>query len=262
MPSTYQVSVEELALALSIQGKPEAASGLLQATFGTLTPDDQRGRLLAAGASLAARSLLAVQDTEKPMLDPGFCRLVAPLLAPRFSIKYDKATSATLDTVACHFAREDGLVVEQTVRQGVVHTLTEIDAPTLIEHALRIFSIPAGAPTQAKRVRMPRAVFDDARSRAALQPTTAESLFHEAGLPAKAALELVEDLANNKYQGSVMRIDYDKEGQPVSDRGFLTLQSRRRAWILAVSVKEDEATISPYPATAESFRREVEGLLR
>jgi len=258
---SWELSTEELALAVSIAGDARGANALLQSTFGPMSEDERKGRLMAAGASLAARHLLQVEEGKETSLAPTLAKVTNILIHPAFTLRYDKAKPSILDSLAYHFGHKDDLVIEHRVSQGVVHQLSEVDRERVLGQGSELFAVPPKAAGQVPDTTIARAVFDDARNRAALQPTTAQALLEGAGLSAKYAKALTEDLRRNKYQGSVMRIEYDAEGRPSSDRGFLMMQSERRTWILPILVKGEDAFISPRLAGIEEFRQATQELM-
>ena len=261
MLTAYEISAEEVALAMSVAGYPGNANSLLEATFGDLSEDERRGRLKAAGASLAARRLLTIEGEQPPTLDPNLARVVSILHAPAFSLKYDRGSPGALDTIAYHFERRDGTVIEQTIREGVVHRLAEVERSDVVKRGVALFAIPDQASSAVPEVSIPRSVFEDARERGPLEPTIAQSLLEKEGLPPEHAHMLVEDLRDNNYQGSVLYVEYDENGQPASDHGFMMMQSDRRTWILSVESKGQEFFVLPALVSVQAFERKVRELI-
>jgi len=261
MPLLYELSVEEVALAMSIAGYAGNTNALLEATFGTMSEDERRGRLMAAGASLAARRLVTLEGEQPLTLDQELTRVVGILHAPAFSLKYDRGSPGALGTIAYHFERSDGTVIEQTIREGVVHSLAEVERCDVVKRGVVLFAIPDQASSAVPEMSIPRSVFEDARERGPLEPTIAQSLLEKEGLSPEHAHMLVEDLRDNNYQGSVLYVDYDENGQPASDHGFMMMQSDRRTWILSVESKGQEFFVLPALASARAFERKVRELI-
>ena len=143
MTPCYEISADELALAMSIMGYPQSARSLLEATWGPLREDEISGRLYAAGTSLAARSWLKVDSTETPLaaLDHHLGEIVQLLVHPAFTLKYDKGASGDLQTCAYHFAADRDLVVEHSVRQGVVHCFTPVAQAEIALKGIGFFGV-------------------------------------------------------------------------------------------------------------------------
>lgn len=263
MTPHYEVSVDELALAMSILGYPQPARSLLEATWGPLHEEEISGRLYAAGTSLAARSWLKVDPAGSltAILEHQLGQIVQLLVRPAFTLRYDKGASGDLQTCAYHFASDRDLVVEHSVRQGIVHCFTLVAQAEIALKGINFFGIWPQTLPDVGMSTIPITVFDEVRSMARPRPTTAQRRLEQAGMDAGIAQMLVQDLRESQYQSSVLRIEYDAQGQPVSDRGFLILQGLQRAWAFLFRAEGDNALVSPLFLSPDVFQAEIKALL-
>ena len=109
MKTEVRLGIEELCLALSLMDEPEVAKGLLYVTFDEISPDEERGRLLAAGHSLMSRDLLCVKNGRSYLADE-FRELVSILVDSDFSIHCNRKVAGFEFTLAYYV--KDKMVLE------------------------------------------------------------------------------------------------------------------------------------------------------
>lgn len=251
-----RIGVEELAMAISLVGRAEIAKGLLYSAFGELAPDEERGRLLAAGHSLMARGLLAVQDGES-RLEERLKHMVEVIAGPDKVMNYNLTDGKKDHTLAYYVKGKE--VIEQSVQQGVIYTLgiTHGSAP-VVDGGLGFFGI---APKEGERFPeaiVPMSVLDRARgaSNGALS-----AIFQEAGVPEPVAQSLAADFGHTEARGAAMLIQAIGQGQLTSDEGVLLMKSAKRTWLFPIFLQDGTPHARLVVGSAQTFRHEIERLL-
>jgi hypothetical protein len=84
----------------------------------------------------------------------------------------------------------------------------------------------------------------------------------QAGAPQETRKLFIEDLHESRYRGSILRVEYDTNNTPRSDRGLLVLRGIERLWLLRTFQQNDKAFVTVLPGTESIFRQEVSELLR
>lgn len=250
------LAVEEMALIFSLMGRPEAGHALMANQLGEMTEAEARARLLAAGHSLIARGLLALGN-EGPILESSLARLMEQIARPQFSIRYSRATREAEFALVYHFGPD--AVLEHRLEQGVVHHLAEVpDASAVVKGGMLFYEIPQTPSVALPPTPMALQVLMDAKD--IEDPAGIEERLRRAGVPDEVRSLLAEDLAHPQYRGGVIRVDYDGQGRPSSERGFLLLRGSQRLWLISPEAR-DAATALLMPATLQSFHQAVMALL-
>lgn len=252
----FTLTVEEMALLFSLIGQPQTGQKLMAAYLGEITEAEARARLLAASHSLMARGLLTL-GPEGPLMDSSLAQTVKGLSRPNFSIRYSRSTQEAEFALAYHFYQD--AILEHRLEQGMVHHLVEVpDASVVIKGGLLFFGLPQAQPFTAVPIRM------DIRSLLNLKdvedPAAVEASLRQTGAAEESLPLLAEDLARPRYRGSALRVQYDRQGNPYSENGFLLLHGPQRLWLISLSGStKDTATL--IPASVASFQQEMSALL-
>jgi len=258
VPLELKMGIEELALALSLMGRPEAAKGLLFASFGQMAAAEEQGRLLAAGHSLMARGLLSVQAGQSCLAE-DLRELLQVLIGNDFAIQFNRRSGTSEETLA-YFVR-GSKIVRQELQQGVICTLSSVSSrDRIIRGGLDLFGIAKGPGSNYPDAKVPATVLDRAKVAAAEAPDQVAMLLRGAGIPEPLSGLLMEDLQTMNYRGGAMRIE-SKEGQFSSEQGFLLLRGAQRTWIFALVKEGEEGYARVLAGTADNFARQVQQLM-
>ena len=254
----FFLSVEEVAMTLSIIGQPKEAHALMVAQLGKIGQEEARVRLLTAGHTLMARGYLSLDLEGRAHLSEPLARVVHVLAQADYTIRYNRSYRDADFSLAFHFDAEN--IFAHRLEQGVVHHITEVsNVEDVIQGGLGFFGIAEVPPFSCPIAEVSRELLDQ------IKDDPAHAVIHRrlthAGVPAETCDLLAEDLSNTQYRGSVMRVEYDENNTPVSDRGLLVLRGPERLWLLRPIVREGEQYVTLLPGTRETFRREVTSLL-
>lgn len=250
-------SLEELAVCLSMMGKPEAAKQMLITYLGEINADEERGRLLAVNHTLLAKEILYLEG-ENVRLRESFARLLSPLVYSDAVLRCSRKARGKQEQVLSHHFR-NGSFVRHEIDYGVVHTLTEVttkdEVITACTDFLEIegdqptFSVPAGRLTQEQ--------LEEARAHAIDSVQSAAEYLQSKGIPQETSQLFAQDLNQTVYRGSVLRVETTPEGLK-SDTGFLTLKGTSgRTWFLEIIVEEGTPFVEIAPARAKVIEKAI-----
>jgi len=259
MKATFRLSVEEVAVALSLIGKPGLGHDLLAAQLGTtLSQDEIRARLLAAGHSLISRGYMAVTQEGAVGLADDLARVTRVLAQADFSIRYSRSDPAA-EMLLTYHAGEGGFF-EHRLEQGVVHNITEVEnADAIIGGGLDFFEAAQASDFSFSPVDVPGSLLDEVKD--TKEWLMVSRRLTDCGIADDAAELLAEDLVDATYRGSALRVDYDAHGVTTSNRGFLLLQGHERLWILRPFEQQGKPFVMVMPGTAEAFSQQMAALL-
>ncbi|GIL15517.1 MAG: hypothetical protein BroJett039_06900 [Chloroflexota bacterium] len=253
-----RLSIEEVALVLSIHGSPDAAKLMLLASFGELSPDEEKGRLLAAGHSLMARGFLNL-NSGKSELAPPMSELVSAMNTYQIALRMESKSTETDVTIT--FFIHGNQIIQQSVEQGVVYRFDQVqEQSTIIQKGVRFFNLTKGVNGINSEPLIPFRILEQAREESLEVSAIAAKLKNE-GVPERLCNLLAEDIKNLRTRGAVLRID-NKENNLISDHGFLTLTGESRTWLFPISLLGEERMIRVVTGTPSRFGREIDQLLR
>lgn len=256
---TFRLSVDELAYILAQSGRPDLGQGVLQSASDTeLSAEDVLQRMLAAGHSLIARNLLSINEDATPVLTEDIRWLVQVLVSAPFSIRYTMATAEAQFQLTYHSL--DGGVVEHAVELGIVHVITEYTQPdAAIDGGVEFFQITNLQSSVDSQGEVAKELLDQALS--GMDIKTIQKILSKGTLASQVRDHLAEDIAQTVYRGTVLRIEYGPNGEPIADRGFLLLRGEKRFWILKPLQRPNGAFVTIIPGSESLFRREVAALM-
>lgn len=259
MPDTeFLLSVEELALAFSALGRPQMAHDVMVAQLGNMSADEAHARLKTAGHSLLARGWLTLDAEARVHLASNLERAVAALVHPVFSLRYHRSQPRGEWSAAFHFL--NGAIIAHRVEQGVLHHLVELHDPAaVIQQGVEFFEL-AQAPVFVAPLN--RLSGDTLTGLKDLDPAVLEQqLQAQPSLSNVVRQWLSEDLLNSRYRGSALRVVYDADHTPTSERGVLLLGGPQRVWLFRFDGPDAAAPVDVLPGTASQFALELQALL-
>jgi hypothetical protein len=254
----FLLSVEEVALAMSMVGQPEVAHDLMLAQLGTMKQEEARVRLLTAGHSLMAQGWLTMDAQGAMHLADPLARVARVLSRADFSIRYSRSHREADLSLSFHFG-ERGIFAHR-IEQGVLHHVTEVqDTDAVIQDGLVFFEMAQVQPFVCSSDEIPVGLLDEVKDE-----KDVASILHRleaTDVPEETRMLLAEDLHRAQYRGSILRVEYGEDNVPRSDRGLLVLRGPERLWLLRQLPGKSKPSVTPLPGTERSFRQEVAVLL-
>jgi len=255
--TSFRLSAEELAMALNLAGRPDMAKGLLVSHFGEIDEKEMRSRLLAASHSLMSKGLLSVEPEKgEPRLDGALVNAVSPLIQADFTIRYSRVQKDAEQHLAYQIRGET--IVEHQVRDGVVHLLSQVSGQEeVVERGISFLGLRESDPFACSEAEIAPQALEEAKRRAQTQPETVAAWLRDIGVSESTSNLLSEDLQHTEYRGSVLRIEYQADGGPSSDYGFLVLRGPRRLWLFRLLARGAQPAVRIRPGTEQNFEQEV-----
>lgn len=254
----FLLGVEEVALAMSMVGQPEMAHNLMVVQLGTMSQEEARARLLAAGHSLIARGWLTMDEHGEMHLAAPLARIARVLSRADFSIRYTRSHQNAELALTFHFG--EGGIFAHRMEQGVVHHISEIqDADLVIEGGMTFFDVMEAQPFTCPLVEIPYSLLEKIKDEE--NPSEIGRQLEEHGVPEETRVLLAEDLQKVQYRGSIMRVEYGKDNVPRSDHGLLVLRGPKRLWLFRPIIRGKQPFVTPLPCTEQVFRQEVAALI-
>ncbi|MEI8164727.1 MAG: hypothetical protein WCG26_00035 [Chloroflexales bacterium] len=257
---TLRLSGDELAYTLAQFGRPDIGHGVLQGMSDVpLAAEDAVQRILAAGHGLMARQLLQINAEATPVLADDLQWIAGVLVQAPFSLRYSLTNAEATFNLTYHAA--NGGVVEHVVDQGVVHIFTQHEQPrAAVDGGLTFFQIAGLHSEIGSQGEITKALLDQAQEEQ--EVAAIQKILAQATLTAPLREQFAEDLAQTSYRGSVMRVEYGPNGEPVADRGLLLLGGPARLWILKPNQRPTGTVLTLIPGSESVFRREVSALMK
>jgi hypothetical protein len=250
----FLLSVEEIALAMSMVDKPDAAHGLMAMQLGDMSQEEARIRLMTAGHSLIARGFLSIDEEAMAHLAAPLARVARVLTGADYSIRCSRSYPEADIYLSFHFG--EGGIFAHAVEQGVVHHVVELEGTDdVLEGGLAFFEMGEMTPFSCPSAEIPDSLLTEVKDEEDV--TVVGNRLKQAGVAEETQVLLAEDLAKTLYRGSILRVEYDEDNQPISNRGLLVLRGQERLWFLRPSQTEGETMVTVLPGTEEVFRREA-----
>ena len=254
----FLLSVEELALAMSIVGKPEMAHSVMVAQLGDMRQEEAHARLLTAGHALMARGWLMMDAQGAMQLADPLIRVARALSRADFSIRYSRSQPSADLSLSFHFG-ESGIFAHR-IEQGVVHHITEVQGSSVvIQGGQEFFELAQTGRFTCPSAEIPEDLLNEIKD--GEDASSILERLEQAGVPDETRTLLTEDLHKVQYRGSILRVEYGQDNVPRSDRGLLVLRGPKRLWLLRPLIQGEKRCVTVVPGTEETFQQEVAALL-
>jgi hypothetical protein len=257
---TIHISVEELALVLGEIGHADSARALL----GTQLPVGASRRemelcIRTAMHSLLARGLVDIDQEGVLTIAPRLARMAGTLMQASFSLRYSRFEEHAEINLTCHYCGD--AIVAQHVEKEVVHSLGQLDSiEEIVERGIAFLDVAEAQPTSFEPFELPQHFLTEARDGRSAEEVAQQ--LHSAEVADALCPLLAEDLMAPSFRGSILRIEYEHDGTPVSDMGLLALRGAGRLWLMRPVERDGRPCFVVMPGTEDLFRQELASLLR
>ncbi len=226
----FDFGIEEFAVVLSLTKKTDEANGMIFSTFGKLSSDEERGRLLAAYNSLFARGLLGYKEGEFS-LHTGIRKMLDIFFKSRKLVKTGKSVD-TGENVISYYAHQN-VWLEHSVIQGVAHRFRYPIAKQDAQKNIEKFLLPH-SPSNIKKVSVDISsdlILNTSPGNLSNYDTVLNYLKKNGNNISPEMRYLAEDISNGEWRGSTIWMDRSSENQLLS-RGYLWIQGKERFWFI------------------------------
>jgi len=257
---TIRLSLEELAVSLSMLGNPVLGKGILVSELGQISSEEERGRLSAATHTLMAKEILSLKESK---LTPAasFVNLITPLINCDFSIRCSRTTENEPEQVLLFYFRQN-LIVKHEIQHSVIHELTEVtETEQVIKDTSLFFELDNLKPFSVATQQMTQTQLENARKYSAKSVNEAKGYLLEQGFPDIFSQWFAEDLHEAEYRGSTMRVETSPRNELVSDMGFMLLKGTSgRLWLLEIVTISNEPYVNVRPLSIPRFTQILQNL--
>lgn len=255
--SSWRLTVEEIALLLSLRKQPEMAQEVLRAQLGPLTKENVEGRLYAAGHTLIARGEMAVAADGSIHVGEDMALLADILIDVPHSLRYTRTYRNAELLLTYHFYQ--GAVYEHRLSQGVVHEIELVaGSEAVAAGGVQFFGLTDAPIPPFAPVEMGAEVWGELSAQQEYPALV--SKVRGLGSLNGFADSLAADLLAADYRGTVLWVDYTADKQPVSDHGFLLLHTAQRTWLIEPRQTDTGGVVRLQLCNAPTFMAKVQEL--
>lgn len=255
------LSLEELALLINLMGYPIVAKGLLTSQLGDISPQEERGRLLAANHTLLAKGMMELRGG-KLYIEPAYSDLLDLLPNNDYAVRCVVSSEGSASQMLTYYLRDDQ-TVQQRITHGAVHSLRAVSSLTQAVEAIQALlmldisqphSHEIGYLRQEELEALPESYSDAADASQRLQAV---------GWAKGTADSFAQDLFNQRLRGAVYRVEMNPEDKEWSERGFMLLTGiSDRTWLMTPGGGPDSDSLLIKPATRDLVRDAIVILLK
>jgi hypothetical protein len=256
----FSLGIDEVAMSLILVGQEEAAKRHVANVLGKIDASEVKGRLLAAFDSLLARGLVGwSEEKQKAVLDGTLEALVETIASPDVSVVATVFKGEGIEIMAFHFGGRASAGVRDRGLLG--QELRPLDGPEAASASIEeLMDWPESLDEKRYTVSLTPEQLENVSKLSNQDQGVLEGYLAGIGLEAESLKAFSSDLINTESRGTVVRLDYEGDVARV-DRGFLTLKSAERCWILTPTDGGDNPLVDGGVATREELRSELAELM-
>lgn len=254
--TSYGLGLEELALCMGLINRPDLGRDLLASIYPQITAAESDTRLSAASHSLLARELCALNANGQPVLDDKLEKALLPL------VKFDRMFQISLvsgknQSNMIVYARKDDTFTARTIKAGVANVLDHGPSHMLAGYFGAIFEQAHGNIAGAIQGKITPGMLGKALASAKNQAECG-ALLTAQGWTAEHAAQLCEDLANQVFRVTLIRIESGDKDSPekiksANHRNLMLLKGKTRAWGFAFKNTRDDSAGKVWRMDAETL---------
>lgn len=263
---------EELALALGLINRPDLGAGLLASVHGEYNDVQFQAFQTAAAHSLVARELCQFSDKNSLILAPFLEQAVFPLVRFDYLVKVNLAHKEAQQDALVHILGGRIFTAHFVLKQ-FIHHLEHGTFSQLPDYLASIFGDLGTAPDRpgdsdesqpvAREISLGLLMRLQENGAA---PDQAARLLAESGWSAESSQLLADDLANQLYRGTLLRIDASEDMTPEAlkqapQRMQLVLKSPERSWLFEFMTTSEQALGSARTVSRSVFLKALSAFL-
>ncbi len=225
------IGLEELVAAMAATGHKEEARGILVGAYGTLSADQESGRLIAANHSLLARGLSKYAD-QKIEIGAEMQTIINGMLTSKATLRAGKSGPAG-EEILSFYPQQSGWMKHQVSLSVVHHFCLPLSKEDLGGELSSFFAGISGKKTSPIEISLPASLMTDlaAQGRRSFEAIL-EYLKANAAADTGAGLPIfAEDFLNNQWRGSLVWIERSSQDS-LAMKGALLLQGAHRLWVV------------------------------
>ncbi|MCB9120423.1 MAG: hypothetical protein M9936_02490 [Caldilinea sp.] len=254
----WRLTTEEIALLLSLTGRPELAqSFLLEEIDSSLTQIQVRERLMSATHSLLASQHAAVTSDGRILLEADMAVIADVLVHVPYSLRLTRTYHNAEFNQTYHWGERQ--IIAHWLEQGVVHCFEFVDdLPAVAKVATEFFVDGASTSDGEASLLLDDAVFQQIMTltdNQDLQRQLNGVSFSDSG----AAEMFAVDVIRPKFRGSVLLVRYPTDNPPIANDGFLLLAGENRLWL--IEPNQDQHQVALTSIGASTLEMKIQAVL-
>lgn len=256
-----RLSLEELALILSLLGYAEAAKLSLTEYLGDPGYDELRGRMLAAGNSLLARGILGAANGQMQM-EPAYADLLQPIIYHDYVVRCSLMQAGQEEMLASYYRRADQIAALRPY-YGIYNTIAWMINEAAVADDCLAFFLPSDLiPFPAQPFTLPADPAQGAKILNAADADYSQSYLERIGVSPETAARFAADATQQVKRGIALRLRAGSDDEVLADRGYVLFTAASgRTWLLTVNEVDGGASVVVRPATRDLIRQETLTLL-
>ena len=256
----FSLGTDEIAMSFILLGREDVAKRHIANVLGKIEVSEVKGRLLAAFDSLMAKGLAGwSEEKQKAVLDSRLESLVETIASPNVSVVATVIKAEGSEVMAFHFGERASTEVRSMGLVG--QELRPLDGPEAASASIEeLIGWPESLDGKRYTVSLTPEQFGNATKLSVQDQGALEGYLADIGLEEESSKALSSDLIDTESRGTVARLDYEGDVGRL-DRGFLTLKSAERCWILTPTDSGDNPLVEGGVATREELRSKLAELM-
>lgn len=256
---SFYFGVEEFSVALSLIKRVDEARGLMISTFGKLSQEEEKGRLLAAYNSLFARKLITF-DGKDTGLHPNITKLLDIFFSSHKLIKVGKAVDSGEDLVSYYF--HEGTWLEHSVTQGVAYRFHyPINEPEISEKISMFLSPTAQTKVAEVSINLPSDLILNAPTGTLGNYKAVMDIIRTGSSKITPTMEqLATDITSGRWRGSTIWMDRPTNDDLLS-KGYLWVQGKDRLWVINSNPSSETNTLIAQLCNLDDFNKKIQELV-
>jgi hypothetical protein len=254
--------VEEFAVSMSMFERPEEAKGLLISALGEISPEEERGRLLAAYNSLFARGLIAYSNQHTdPALHSDIKAMLNLFFGSQTLIRVSKISEMSENTVS-YYSCNDGWL-EHCINEGVSHRFSYPLNEKEITKRISAFLSPqpVSSAQQSLLLKVPTDILFNAPAGTLSNYDELLSILSKDSEVTDEMKMLADDIVNGQWRASTVWISHPDTEQLLM-KGYLWVQGAKRLWKLNSDSAEQSEFLDASLCSQGDFPTIIKNLVR
>jgi len=242
----FSLGLEELAMAMGLINRPDIGRELMLSTYPDLSDEEIDSRLTSSSHSLLARGLCTISDGRNmPTLDSDLEQVLLPLIRFDYLLQMSVVREETSVNASVHVLK-DNTFTSHAIYSGVIHVLEYTAYRELANYLQDVFEeFGEDGPLKIENAPINLGVIGRVLEKSA-DGAQAESLLVEAGWKKADAKKLVQDMDNQVFRATILRIKATHETpleelKDIPTRSLLLLMGKKRSWLGEFSSTADNA---------------------
>lgn len=249
-----RLSLEELALILSLVGQAPLAKSMLTEELGDMSPDELRGRIQAAGNTLLAKDAFHLNGETFELSSP-YARVLGPMMNADYAIQCTAFAVDQPGRTVMFYVKGDEIVEHHAIN-GIYHSLQRLeDLSTAVDGCEALLQLSPDDGQQAIPFTLDQKQTQNARLLDDDLAATLRDRLDQLGVDSATASHFSEDLGTPREWASALRLSMASDNRVMTVIGYeLLTGSSGRTWLMTVDDNDGKTGLRVRPAQRSVVR--------